>query len=153
MTNKQLSGFQMLNKLHDFLNDIEQQEKATMYGTAFHNRLQNLSLDNVDDELVQHILANPKLAKLFDDKSKSEVPIAGYINGQFVSRRIDRLRIDTTTKTIDILDYKTDKNHNEHRAHYITQLGEYKKLISEIYPDFKITCFILWIHDWTLEQI
>lgn len=151
--NKQLSGFQMGNKLRAFLDDINQRDIATEYGTALHNRMQNLQLDKTDDELVQHVLANPALSKLFDSKSKSEVPVAGYIKGQFVSRRIDRLRIDTDAKTIDILDYKTDINRDEHRSSYIAQLDEYKKLMSEIYPKFKVTCFILWTHDWTLEQI
>ncbi|MDE6250270.1 MAG: hypothetical protein K2M34_01380 [Alphaproteobacteria bacterium] len=143
----------MTNKLRDFLDESNRRNIATAYGTDFHNRLQNIQLDNQSDELVQRILANSDLARLFDTLSKSEVPIAGYINNKFVSRRIDRLRIDMINKTIEILDYKTDINHDARRAHYIAQLGEYKNLMSQIYPDFKITCFILWTHDWILERI
>lgn len=143
----------MTHKLSDFLDDINRRNIATSYGTDFHNRLQNIQINNTDDKLVQQILTNNDLARLFDALSKPEVPIAGHINGEFVSRRIDRLRIDETNKTIEILDYKTDTNHDARRRHYIAQLDEYKKLMSEIYPDFKITCFILWIHDWTLERI
>jgi len=143
----------MENKLRSFLEESNNRDTATAYGTNVHNRLQNVRLENTDDEWVAQILANPDLARLFDAHSQAEVPIAGRINGRFVSRRIDRLRIDTDLKTIDILDYKTDTNHDERRAHYIAQLGEYKKLMSEMHPDFKITCYILWTHDWTLERI
>lgn len=143
----------MTNNLHDFLDDKNQQAIATAYGTKTHNRMQNICIDNTDDEFVQRILSNPILKQMFDNKSKAEVPVAGYINGQFVSRRIDRLRVDKDAKTVDILDYKTDTNRTEHRQHYIAQLGEYRKLMSEIYPDFQIKCYILWLHDWTLEQI
>lgn len=143
----------MTTKLRNFLDEQNRRNIATSYGTDFHNRLQNVHLENNNDKFVQRILNNPNLARLFDNLSKPEVPIAGTINGTFVSRRIDRLRIDTTSKTIDILDYKTDINHDARRAHYVAQLGEYKKLMSQIYPDFKIMCFILWTHDWELEQI
>lgn len=143
----------MTNKLRDFLDDVNCRNIATAYGTDFHNRLQNIHMDNINDELVQRILSNPDLTRLFDTLSRPEVPIAGHINNNFVSRRIDRLRIDTANKTVEILDYKTDINHDARLGHYIAQLGEYKSLMSQIYPDFKITCFILWTHDWMLERI
>lgn len=143
----------MTNKLREFLDEQNRRNTATAYGTDFHNRLQNVCLENTDDELTRRILANPDLTRLFDALSKPEVPIAGRINGEFVSRRIDRLRVDSVAQTIEILDYKTDINHDARRGHYVAQLGEYKKLMSEIHPDFKITCFILWTHDWTLERI
>lgn len=143
----------MTNKLREFLDEQNRRDIATTYGTRLHRRLQNICLANSDDELAKRIRANPDLARLFDTLSKSEVPIAGRINGDFVSRRIDRLRIDVANKTIEILDYKTDTNHDARRGHYVAQLSEYKKLMSEIYPDFKITCFILWTHDWVLERI
>lgn len=143
----------MTNKLRDFLDDVNRRNIATAYGTDFHNRLQNIRLDNTGDELVQRILANPDLSRLFDELSKPEVPVAGHIDNKFVSRRIDRLRIDTAAKTIEILDYKTDINHDARRMHYVAQLGEYKNLMRQIYPDFNISCFILWTHDWVLERI
>lgn len=143
----------MTNKLRDFLDDVNRRNIATAYGTDVHNRLQNIQLDNDGDEFVCRILANPDLARLFDALSKPEVPIAGYINNKFVSRRIDRLRIDMINRTIEILDYKTDVNHDARRLHYIAQLGEYRQLMSQIYPDFQISCFILWTHDWILERI
>lgn len=143
----------MENKLRTFLDELNRRNIATAYGTNVHAHLQNIRLENTDDEWTRRILATPGLPRLFDTLSRPEVPVAGRINGRFVSRRIDRLRIDTNARTIDILDYKTDSNHDERRAHYIAQLGEYKKLMSEIYPDFKITCYILWTHDWMLERI
>lgn len=145
----------MIDTLKSLLNKIHATDAATSHGTHVHACLQNICSENIDDNnpFAAHIKSNPNLMRLFDSKSRCEVPVAGYINGKFISRRIDRLRVDTDTKTIDILDYKTDIDKTSRRNHYIAQLGEYKKLVSEIYPDFNIKCHILWTHDWTLEQI
>ncbi|MCM1294316.1 MAG: hypothetical protein NC311_02025 [Muribaculaceae bacterium] len=145
----------MTDTLKSLLNEMHATDAATSHGTYVHTCLQNICATSIDDSnpFVAHIKSNPDLMRLFDEKSRGEVPVAGYINNQFVSRRIDRLRIDTDAKTIDILDYKTDTDRTIRRHHYVVQLGEYKKLISEIYPDFDIKCHILWTHDWTLEDI
>lgn len=145
----------MTDTLKTLLNKIHTQDAATSHGTHVHACLQNIYSEQIDNEnqFAAHIKSNPDLMRLFDTKSRVEVPIAGYINGKFISRRIDRLRVDADTKTIDILDYKTDIDKLSRRNHYVMQLGEYKKLISEIYPDFNIRCHILWTHDWTLEDI
>ncbi len=144
----------MTDTLKSLLNEIHAQDAATSHGTHVHACLQNICSENIDDTnpFSSYIKSNPDLMHLFDASSRCEVPVAGYINGKFISRRIDRLRIDMIAKTIDILDYKTDIDKTLRRHHYLAQLGEYKKLISEIYPGFDIKCHILWTHDWVLEQ-
>ena len=85
--------------------------------------------------------------------SKTEVPIAGVINGRFISRRIDRLYINQNTKTIIILDYKTDIDKNVFREKYIDKLTEYRELLKQIYNGFSVSCKIFWTNDFTLENV
>ena len=61
--------------------------------------------------------------------------------------------VDNDTKNVYILDYKTDIDTEKFRPKYIAQLREYKSLMSQIYPDYKISCYILWLHDWRLEKL
>ena len=85
--------------------------------------------------------------------AKTEVPIAGKLNGVFISRRIDRLVIDNNGKTIRFLDYKSDTDKNVLRDKYVRQLKEYAELLRSAYPDYKIAGFILWLHDWQLDEV
>lgn len=142
----------MPNTVCDFLTQIQSEKFATNAGKNMHERLRIASTDD-SCELAQHILATPGLAEYFTQSAKTEVPIAGTIRGKFISRRIDRLVIDHDTKTIKILDYKTDIDRKSRRTKYIFQLREYQELLHAIYPDFKIFAAILWTHDWTLESI
>ena len=89
----------------------------------------------------------------FAENTRTEVPIAGIINGNFISRRIDRLSVDDENKIVRILDYKTDIEKESRREKYIVQLNEYEKLMRQIYPEYKIEKYILWLHDWTLEKL
>ena len=122
-----------------------------------HARLQHVYTDSTnsigDTELLAKISATPEIAKLFAPASQTEVPIAGTINGRFISRRIDRLLIDHATKTIKILDYKTDTNPDLRKNAYIAQINEYAQLLRAIYPTYTIFGYILWTHNFLLENI
>lgn len=144
----------MTETLAELLKSRNTQAFATGVGSQMHTKLQRVFLPYcVDDDIVVHIKKNPDLARIFDNLSQTEVPIAGKINGRFISRRIDRLRIDNENKIIDILDYKTDTDYTLRRAHYVAQIGEYRALLADIYPKYTIRTYILWTHDWTLEKI
>ena len=106
-----------------------------------------------DGGLIEKILQNPILIKLFSPFAQTEVPIAGLVNNRFVSRRIDRLLIDNQNKTVWILDYKTDVNRDVFIDVYRNQLQEYAKLMRQIYPDYSIEKYILWTHNWMLERV
>ena len=148
----------------EFLGNRKKQEFATGHGTEIHHRLQFIFIDgdNVrgdlssealakgDTDLIEKIRKNPKIAGFFDKNSRSEVPIAGHINGKFVSRRIDRLKI--TPESIEFLDYKTDTT-RVRRDNYVAQMKEYATLLRAAYPSHKIRGHILWLHDWELEQV
>lgn len=147
----------MTTSLYDFIADQHRAQHATDAGTTMHERLRRVSIDGDasrgDAALISHIIANPNLVEYFAPHAQTEVPIAGTINGKFISRRIDRMITDTAARRIKIMDYKTDIDCTARRAMYKKQLGEYCDLLQKIYPDFVVTAAILWTHDWTLEQI
>ncbi len=147
----------MSNKLRDILSQIEHDKFATESGRNTHFKLQHIIITSGhqegDEELCKKILSCPKLLRFFGSNSKVEVPIAGYLNGRFVSRRIDRLIIDEGNKEIQILDYKTDTNKQAFYEKYIIQIKEYSELLQSLYPDYKITGYILWLKDFSLEKI
>ena len=146
----------MTTTLHDLMNKERNQDFATATGNEMHLRLQRISLDApraADADLIARINACAGLSEFFRAPARAEVPIAGNINGRFISRRMDRVIIDDVAKTVRILDYKTDTDRTARRAKYIAQLGEYAALMRQIYPDFKIDASILWLHDWTLEKV
>ncbi len=147
----------MTNKLRDILNNAVTQKMATTHGTDIHNKLQFVFIDGDNtrgaQDLITQIQARPNLLPFFGPNSRTEVPIAETIDGRVISRRIDRLNIDHNTKTIDILDYKTDINKNTYREKYIAQISEYANILRKIYPDYTIGGFILYIHDWALEKV
>ncbi len=147
----------MSDSLYDLLAKRRATEYATSVGTRMHERLRGVVIDGAqsrgDASLVKIMAARPDLREYFSARARTEVPIAGTINGKFISRRIDRMLVDATTKTIKILDYKTDTERGLRRAKYVAQLREYCDLLHKMYPDFKVGAAILWTHDWTLESL
>lgn len=143
--------------LHDILNQCERTRFATDAGTQMHKRLQRVTIDgdktSGDPDVVARISAKSELLPFFCVSAKTEVPIAGMIKGRFVSRRIDRLLVNTLDKTISVLDYKTDINKTINRDKYIAQVHEYVALLHAVYPDYAIKGYILWTNDFSLEKI
>lgn len=146
-----------MTTLCEFVKNKHHTTRATQTGTNIHERLRKVTIDDNttcgDPELVRHISANPSISEYFVPNAKTEIPIAGTINGKFISRRIDRMIIDRTTKHIRIMDYKTDTNPDIYRTLYKHKLKEYCDLIRKTHPDFTVTAVILWTHNWTLENI
>lgn len=133
------------------------QKKSTDAGTLMHERLRRVTIDDGvrrgDPDLITHIKSCPGLAQYFTSAARTEVPVAHINDTHCASRRIDRMLIDDATKTILILDYKTDINKNLRREHYAAQLSEYAQIMRRIYPQYEIKTHILWTHDWTLQEI
>ena len=147
----------MIQNLKNFLIGANNKEFATKNGTRMHTCMQHVVVDNGvcrgDTKIVAIIQNRPDLMPFFCVKAKTEIPIAGYINGRFISRRIDRLVVNDIAKTVDFMDYKTDANKTEFIERYKKQLNEYSKLLQSAYPDYKISGYILWLHDWELNRI
>lgn len=147
----------MSNKLKEVLSQLEHQEFATETGRAVHAKIQHIFIKKDvligDKSLCEKISSHPNLLSFFDEKSKTEVPVAGYINGRFVSRRIDRLVINDNKKEVNILDYKTDVDKSTFHDKYVAQIKEYVTLLSSIYPGYKIHGYLLWLNDFSLEEV
>ena len=147
----------MANNLSELLDEYDAKKHAVDTGSAMHEKLRLIrglsDCDKVDSELKKHIESCVGLSAFFVENARTEVPIAGIINGYFISRRIDRLVVDDENKIVRILDYKTDTEKETRSDKYIAQLGEYEKLMRQIYPKYKIEKYILWLHDWVLEKL
>lgn len=147
----------MTQILKNFLTGAKNKEFATQTGTRAHAILQHVVIDASGNfgtpELVSAIQKCPELKAFFDKNAKTEVSIAGFVNGHFISRRIDRLLINSNTKTLDFIDYKTDTDKTLFVEKYKGQLNEYYELLKSAYPDYKITGYILWLHDLVLDKM
>jgi len=147
----------MTQTLQNFLTGAKNKEFATKSGTKTHADLQRIVIDDTgcfgDVELLNVIKNRSDLKHFFVKDAKTEVPIAGFVNGHFISRRIDRLVINDTAKTIDFIDYKTDTDKTLFLEKYKHQLNEYRELLQSAYPDYKINGYILWTRDWLLEWV
>ena len=146
-----------MKTLHDILKRHEQARFATDAGTQMHKKLQWVMIDkdgtSGDPDLVARISAKTELLPFFCASAKTEVPIAGAIKGRFISRRIDRLVVNASDKTVSVLDYKTDTDKTINHDKYISQVREYIALLRAVYPDYAIKGYILWTHDFSLEKI
>lgn len=147
----------MTQTLRNFLTGANNKDFATSKGTQMHAVLQHVIVDNSGDcgneDIVKIIKNKPELKRFFVCGARTEVPIAGKVNGCFISRRIDRLLINHNIKTIDFIDYKTDINKDEFIEKYKKQLNEYAELLHSAYPEYKINGYVLWLHDWCLDKI
>ncbi len=147
----------MSNKLNEILSEIKRADYATDTGRKLHAKMQKIKTGDTEsrgnDELIAKITKNPQLMKFFTPTSRTEVPIAGNINGKFISRRIDRLVIDDATKNIYVLDYKSDTDKTAYRDKYAAQIREYIALLRDAYPDYTVRGYILWLQDFELVEI
>ena len=146
----------MSNTICDLLDKEDRAAFATGAGTDMHLRLQRMSLDSdalADAGLRERILSCDGLARFFRAPARAEMPVAGIVNGRLLSRRMDRVIIDDTARRVEILDYKTDVDRTLRHDKYIAQVGEYVALMRRIYPEYSVTAYILWLHDWTLERV
>lgn len=144
-------------KLSDFLAQKSRKSFAVDTGTQIHKKMQKIVIDDTleigDSTLIQQIKLKNDISQFFQKSALTEVPIAGIIDGKFISRRIDRMLKDDDKKAIVFLDYKTDINKKLFYEKYTSQMIDYKKLLARIYPDYSIRGIILWLNDFTLEEV
>lgn len=150
-------GLQMIRNLNEFLHDAEHKKHATQVGVNMHAKMQKIVIQensfNGDIDIIKNLKEHPELWRFFDKTAQTEISIAGYVHGFFISRRIDRLLINHETKNIDFVDYKTDIDKTEFIEKYKYQLNEYKELLKSAYPGYKINGYILWLKDWELYKV
>ena len=127
--------------------------EITKTGDAVFNVGVRIKTRNELIDLINKIKQHPNLVSFFCENSKTEVPVAGTVNGRFISRRIDRMCVNHDTKIVDIIDYKTDTCCDTYHDKYVSQVHEYIKLVQQIYPEYKIKGYILWTHNFFLETV
>ena len=88
------------------------------------------------------ILDDPRFAHLFGPDSRAEAAIVGRVSGQDVSARVDRLVV--TEAEVSVIDYKTGPPPDEPPQPYLRQMAAYRALLSELYGDRPVNCFLLW---------
>lgn len=146
-----------MTSLRNILSAKKKQKFATDAGTKMHSKMQRIIISDDtqrgDSELIDKIKSTPGLVQFFGTDARTEAPVAGNVNGKFISRRIDRLIKNDLNKTILILDYKTDLDKNTFRDKYIHQMHEYSELLRDANPGFTIHSFILWLNDFTVEEL
>lgn len=147
----------MTQNLANFLTGAKTRDFATSTGTHMHALLQHITVDKDcstgNTDIIKIIEARSDLQPFFTKSAQTEAPIAGQINGRFISRRIDRLLINHDAKTINFIDYKTDTDKITFVDKYKKQLQEYAELLRSAYPNYKISGYILWLQDWELKKI
>ena len=136
----------MTDTLHELLKQRDATSHAIDAGTHMHEKMRHVFIGSNgvcgDSEIIQKITEHKELLQFFDADSQTEVPVAGFVHGKFISRRI-----------VMILDYKTDTNPDEHRTAYHAQVAEYMELLHMIYPKYTVRGFILWLHNFELESV
>ncbi len=147
----------MTDTLRKLLKQRDAASHAIDAGTRTHEKMRHVFIGSNgvcgDGEIIQKITERKELLQFFDADSQTEVPVAGFVRGKFISRRIDRMVINHDAKTVMILDYKTDTNPDEHRTAYHAQVAEYMELLHMIYPKYTVRGFILWLHNFELESV
>ena len=92
---------------------------------------------------------------MFSIKSVAEVSLIGVSGEHIISGQIDRLVV--CDDKVMIVDYKTNrpaaKTINDVPKAYIKQMGSYKNLVKQIYPDKKIEAYILWTNTATIMKL
>lgn len=95
---------------------------------------------------VMGVLDAPDLAPVFGPGSRAEVPIVGVVDGTVVSGQVDRLVV--ASSHVLIVDFKTSRlpppaPDRVPRA-YLRQLGLYRRVLAQIYPDRPVACALVW---------
>jgi ATP-dependent helicase/nuclease subunit A len=108
-----------------------------------------LSSDTQNDIVVEtlKVLHHPDFHMVFATGSQAEVPILGKLSsGDIISGQIDRLYIGENE--ILVVDYKTNRpspdDVRDIPPSYRAQLGLYKELLGQIYPNKIIKTALLW---------
>ncbi|WP_420412427.1 double-strand break repair helicase AddA [Roseibium sp.] len=109
---------------------------------------------------LKEVLENPSFVSVFSQNARAEVSLTGTIRAHDgteveVSGQIDRLIVDENE--VVIVDYKTNLRPPETAAEipleYRAQLCVYRQLLKQIYPEKRISAYLLWTSAPSLMEI
>ena len=137
--------------------DVSLEEKIKAidaYLEKHSDKLNKSAVLQIREEII-NLISKTEFEIIFSPYSKTEVPIAGEIDGKIISAQIDRLVI--TDDKVIIVDYKTNRpaadNIDMVPQIYLNQLNVYKQLMQKIYPKKDIETYILWTNTANLMRI
>ncbi|MFC4237456.1 double-strand break repair helicase AddA [Thalassospira xianhensis] len=146
----------LIHKLLELLPDLPEAKRRAATERFLAQPVHALDADQqreITNETIA-IFENPEFAPVFDAGSKAEVPLVGIVGGDVVSAQIDRLVV--RENEVMIVDFKTNRPpprdvEGTPRA-YRRQMSIYRAALSQMYPDKRIRCFILWTNGpWMVE--
>ncbi len=96
------------------------------------------------------ILEDADFAPLFGPGSQAEVPVVGVIGqgaaAEVVSGQVDRLVVEHDR--VHIIDFKTNRpapaRESEAAPLYLRQMAAYRAVLTGVYPEHRIECYLLW---------
>jgi len=95
---------------------------------------------------ILEVLNHSDFADIFVEGSIAEVPLVGLMGNNILSGKIDRLVVKDNE--VLIIDYKSNRNPPETSADipkiYLKQMALYAASIKKIYPNYKVSCALLW---------
>ncbi len=104
---------------------------------------------------VGKLLSDERFIALFGPDSLAEAPLVGRLGGAPAFRQVDRLCL--AGEEVWVVDYKTNRpppsEAKDIPAAYNKQLGDYRALLSAVYPGKKVRGFLLWTYGPTLMEV
>ena len=98
---------------------------------------------------VAAVLTHPALAALFEPGALVEQPVSGVVNGIVVTGQLDRLRV--RPDAVLLCDFKTNRRTpatpEQVPVPYLRQMGAYRALLADLYPDRPIRCALVWTEE------
>ena len=123
--------------MHDLVNYIKNLANSSLFNLIPNKEIEEISL------LTKEIMC--KFPNIFKNEVLSEVSVNNLAKKSNAIIKIDKLMMDANR--VEIIEIKTDKSkilsNSNLPIEYVRQLEIYKKCISYIYPNKKITCKIL----------
>jgi len=147
----------LIHRLLQSLPDVEPSERPEAVGRFLaqaRHGLDEAKRREIAEE-VGRLLKDERFAALFGGESRAEVPLVGPLNGANAFRQVDRLCL--RGDEVWIVDYKTNRPPpalpEDIPPAYRKQLEEYRVLLSAVYPDRNVRCFLLWTYAPTLMEV
>ena len=148
---------QIIHKLLQFVADAKLSDKELAVREFVLNNcpeIDDKELEGIVKE-VMRLVNDEKFRIVFDENSRAEVSVMGMVDDKIVSAQLDRVVIKDNE--VFIFDYKTNRpaasKIDEVASAYIKQMNVYKKLMEKIYPDKKVSGYIVWTNTFNIMQV
>lgn len=143
----------LLQNLPELENNKRKDAARRYVASPIHN-LETLAQDDIVSE-VMRLLNDPQFAALFSEDSRAEQSIVGLSGDRLIAGQVDRLVV--SGGEVWIVDYKTNRPPPSDPRNipqiYQKQMDAYRTVLSAIYKNKKIRCFLLWTYTATIMEV